>query len=66
MTRVCSPKVTHQPGGAGDDNALPTYGLQAKVRHLGWSTLSEHKWSSFAERRGNVTHPGGKIAAHYT
>ena len=54
MTQVCSREVTHRPGGAGDDNALPTCDLRAKVRLSGWSTLSEHKWSSFGERRGNV------------
>jgi len=52
ITRVCSRRVTHRPNGAGDDNALPICGLRAKVRCRGWATLSEHKWSSFGERRG--------------
>ena len=51
-TRVCSRKVTHRTGWAGDDNALPTCGLRAAVRRREWATLSEHKWSSFGERRG--------------
>jgi len=52
MTRVCSRRVTHRPGGAGDDNALAISGLSARTRFRGWATLSEHKWSSFGERRG--------------
>jgi len=51
ITRVCSRRVTHRPNGARDDNALPICGLRAKMRCLGWATLSEHKWSSFGERR---------------
>ena len=54
ITRVCSRRVTHRPNGAGDDNALPICGLRAKVRCRGWATLSEHKWSSFGERRGGI------------
>jgi len=52
MTRVCSPESTRRPGGAGDDNALPTYGLRTKVLRVGWATLTEHKWVSFGEHRG--------------
>jgi len=33
---------------------LPIRGLRAKVRCRGWATLSEHKWSSFGERRGTL------------
>ena len=51
MTRVCSRRVTHRPGGAGDDKTLPISGLSARTRFRGWATLSEHKWSSFGERR---------------
>ena len=58
ITRVCSRRVTHRPNGAGDDNALPICGLRAKVRCRGWATLSEHKWSSFGERRGSGVTPG--------
>ena len=44
MIRVCSPELTRRPGRAGDDNALPTYGLRTKVRRMEWATLTEHKW----------------------
>ena len=53
MTRVCSPELTRRPGWAGDDNALPTYGLRAKVRRMGWATLTERKWIISGERRGS-------------
>ena len=39
-----SPEMTRRPGPAGDDNALPTCGLRAKVRRVGWATLTERKW----------------------
>ena len=52
MTRVCSPELTRRPGWAGDDNALPTYGLRTKVRRMGWATLTERKWIISGERRG--------------
>ena len=44
MTRACSPELTRRPGRAGDDNALPTYGLRTKVRRMERATLTEHKW----------------------
>jgi len=59
MTRVCSRRVTHRPGGAGDDNILPISGLSARTRFRGWATLSEHKWSSFGERRSRFIGFGG-------
>ena len=31
---------------------MPTYGLRAKVRRMGWATLTEHKWIISGERRG--------------
>ena len=43
-TRVCSPELPRRPGGAGDDNALPAYGLGNKARCVRWAALSEHKW----------------------
>ena len=52
MIRVCSPELTRRPGWARDDNALPTYGLRAKVRRMGWATLTERKWVFSGERRG--------------
>jgi len=33
---------------------LPISGLSAQARFRGWATLSEHKWSSFGERRGDA------------
>ena len=48
-----SPEMTRRPGWAGDDNALPTYGLRAKVRRMGWATLTERTWIISGERRGH-------------
>jgi len=48
---------------AGDDNALPTCGLRAKVRRLGWATLTEHKWINSGERRGARLPLDAKIIA---
>ena len=31
---------------------MPTYGLRAKVRRMGWATLTERKWVICGERRG--------------
>ena len=59
-TQVCSRKVTHRTGRAGDDNALPTCGLRAAVRRREWATLSEHKWSSLVsaeEQLHTLSHP---------
>ena len=44
--------MTRRPGRAGADNALPTYGLRAKVRRMEWATLTAHKWVISGERRG--------------
>ena len=46
--------MTPRPDRAGDDNALPTYGLRAKVRRMGWATLTEHKWVISGGRRGKL------------
>ena len=54
MTRACSPELTRRPGRAGDDNALPTYGLRTKVRRMERATLTEHKWIISGERRGTM------------
>ena len=51
MIRVYSSELTRRPGGAGDDNALPTYGLRTKVRRVGWATLTKRKWINSGERR---------------
>ena len=49
--------MTQGPPAGGDDNALPTYGLRAKVRRVGWATLTKHKWVNFGERRRSGTWP---------
>ncbi|MSV31940.1 MAG: hypothetical protein EXQ57_05405 [Bryobacterales bacterium] len=70
MIRVCSPELTRRPGRAGDDNALPTYGLRTKVQRMEWATLTEHKWGISGERRGHLaagkSSPGLLVVAQGT
>ena len=60
-----SPELTRRPGWAGDDNALPTYGLRTKVRCVEWATLTEYKWVNSGDRRGVRpwgSRPGEEVA----
>ena len=57
--------MTRRPGWAGADNALPAYGLRAKVRRVGWATLTEHKWVSFGERRGPAWGVPSRVSQKY-
>ena len=40
-------RIDPRPGWAGDDIALPTYGLRTKVRRVGWATLTKHNAEGF-------------------
>ena len=62
----CSTELTRRPGWAGDDNALPTYGLRTKVRRVGWATLTKHKWVISGERRCLRAIPQPRRAAKLT